>query len=159
MTATYTIARDEMFARFGVEAAPLLDAIAGSPVEVRYQGRFVNTPPDPSKFWMRLSTRNLTSRQTAFVSPDQATVDGSGRGPKVHEERGMLFVEIYAPLTDPEGFERAGKLAELVQDVYQNAETPSGVWFRSVRINDLNDDGKSYRFNVVGQYLFDKLKG
>lgn len=159
MTATYTIARDEMFSLFVEKAAPFLDAIAGSAVEVRYQGKFIKEAPDASKFWMRLSTRNLTSRQTAFVSPDMANAQGSGKGPKVHEERGMLFVEIYAPLNDPEAFERAGKLAELVQDVYQNAETSSGVWFRSVRINDLNDDGKSYRFNVVGQYLFDKVKG
>lgn len=153
MTATYTEARDEMFERFTDAFGAAAEAIAGHAVDMRYQG-VVKGIPSADKYWVRLSTRNVLSRQTSFVSPD-----APGQSAKEHTSSGLIFVEIYAPMTDKRGFERAGLLAELAQGIFQNAETSSSVWFRNTRINDLPDDGKAWRFNVVSEYSFDTLNG
>lgn len=157
MTATYLSARDEMFELFVTGFAADAAVIAGGAIDVRYQGVVKKNLPAADKYWVRLSTKNVTTRQTAHGQPDDAG-QGSGKGVKVHTTRGLIFVEVFAPMSDVEGFERGGKLAELAQGIFQNAETSSSVWFRNVRINDLPDDGKAFRFNVVAEYQFDQTK-
>lgn len=152
MSATYTTARDEMFAMFVAGFAADAAVIAGGAIDMRYQGVVNKNLPSTDKYWVRLSTKNVASRQTAFVTND------TGKGSAEHTSRGLIFVEVFAPMSDAEGFERGGKLAELAQSIFQNAETSSSVWFRNVRINDLPDDGKAFRFNVVAEYQFDQTK-
>jgi hypothetical protein len=154
MTATYTEARDEMFGMFTDAFLAGAPAIAGETVEIRYQGVNNATLPSVNKYWVRLSTKNVLGAQTAFVSPD-----APGQSAKEYTSEGLIFVELFGPMTKADAFDRLGKLAELAQGIFQSAETSSSVWFRRVRINDLPDDGKAWRFNVVAEYKFDTLNG
>lgn len=56
------------------------------------------------------------------------------------------------------GFAQGLLLAELAQDIFRRTETASGVIFNNVRINELDDDTKSYRWNVIAEYEFSEVR-
>lgn len=154
MTATYSEARDEMFrlfqTAFNAGAADIVNYVP----EIRWQGVEEKDAPPEDKFWVRVSTQNVTSRQSAFVSDD-----APAQSAKEFTNRGLIFVQVFAPrsLSKEGSFVLGGKLAEFVQSIFQNAETSSSVWFRNVRINELPPEDKAYPFNVVAEYTFDQL--
>jgi hypothetical protein len=125
-------------------------------VEIRYQGVLFALnkallPVDPSKYWVRFSMRSVMSRQAAFVMSDDAE-----QSPIAYETNGLLFVQVFAPMSAVDGFRKGGLLAQDAQAIFRRAETPAGVVFRNARINELEDDTKSFRWNVIAEYEFDE---
>lgn len=157
MSSSAPEARDDVFRLF-TEGWTLADDIVGESVELRYQGVLFGPggtalpPIDPGRYWARLSMRNVMSRQSAFVI-DQV----EGESPIVFESNGLLFVQVFAPMSAVDGFAKGLLLAKLAQAIFRAAETPSGVIFRNVRISELEDDTKSYRWNVIAEYEFDEI--
>lgn len=151
MSATYTVARQEMFDLFKTEfAAPAL-VLCGYAPEIREQGKEIGFKPPVDKFWLRLSTKNVSGSMTAFIASEDV-----GQSPKEFTNFGLMFVQIFAPMSEAEGFDVGGKLGEVAKAIFQNAETSSSVWFRNAALNELNSDGKWYPFNVVVEYQFDE---
>jgi len=151
--------RDECARRFTVLFAADAAEIVGEAVEIRYQGvlfDIANTPlkpVDPSRYWVRFSMRGVMSRQSAFVmSPEP-----DGEEPTEYETNGLLFVQVFAPMSKVDGFARGDLLARLAQSIFRGAETPSGVVFRNVRVNELEDDTKAFRWNVIAEYEFSEV--
>ncbi len=152
MTTTPSEARYEMFDLFEQIWLTLAPVIVGYAPELRFQGVEKPGVPDPLKYWARLSTQNAVARQTAFVEDDEP-----GKTRREYTNKGNLFVQVFAPMSEVDGYDLGYKLAELAQGIFQNAETSSSVWFRNVRINEQPNDGKAYPFNVVVEYQFDQL--
>lgn len=160
MPSSSSIARDDCARRFTELFGLVAEVIVGAPVEIRYQGVLFSIanaplkPVDPSNYWVRFSMRSVMSRQSAFVMSDEA----DGAEPLEYETNGLLFVQVFAPMSEVDGFAQGGLLAEEAQAIFRGAETPSGVTFRNVRINELEDDTKSFRWNVIAEYEFSEVR-
>lgn len=138
----------------------LLSALgAGSPgatlltyvPDLRYDGKEKSTLPDPAKLWARLSHQGVRDGQTSMAA------QVSGPDKRRYRVEGLLFVQIFAPMVDG-GMDILEKVANIVKNSYRGKiSNVAGVIFRNVRINDLPNDGKSYRKNVVAETSYDEI--
>lgn len=154
MTAEYTNARDDMLRHFTTAWPAAANAVgfATAPT-IRYQGVSIQPEiPDPKTYWVRISTKNVLTRQTGFVA-----LDAEAKSAKQHTTIGLLFVQVFAPKVDIQAFRKGGMLAEAAQGIFQNRETPCSVIFRNVRVVELPDETEAYRFNVEAEYEYDQL--
>lgn len=149
MPASYAEARDQMFAlvtaAWNAEAA----GIAGYVPELRYFGTPNPTPPDATKHWAQVGTRNAVREHSAFVGMDP------GPTLRQHTTFGVLTFAINSPLSAMQGYGEGLELCEAIQSALTNAQTAGGVFFRNVTTKELAADGKSYRFTVTAEYQFD----
>lgn len=155
MTASPQTARKEVFALIAAGWAAGSPAIvnASQAPEMRYQGVEKGDLPGANQFWARASTQLATSRQAAFA------LVGQGATIPVYETTGVVAVQIFAPMSAVASYAKGELLAELAQCMFMASETPSGVWFRNPRINELPPDGTWYRWNVLTDFQFNQTKG
>jgi hypothetical protein len=66
----------------------------------------------------------------------QRTLAGND-GKSRHGRKGNVIVEVHSPIGT--GVKDAYALAESVKNAFEGKRTASGVWFRNVRINEVND--------------------
>ena len=155
MSTTPQGARKGVFAAFAAGWALRAPAAVGAlqAPELRFQGVEEAGLPGATKYWARISTQLATTRQSAHVM-DQ--VDGS---PVEFDTRGVVFVQIFAPMKEPTSYAKGELLAEVAQRMFMASETAQGVWFRNPRINELPHDGTWYRWNVIADFQFNQVKG
>lgn len=128
--------------------------------EVRYQGDVKRTPqgkerlPPTDKYWLRLSTRGVDENQRTFRTGDVAPADC-----KRYRVDALLFVQVFAPKSEPQGFDKGAQLAELVQGLFRGYTDPNGIWFNRVRINEVPNEANEpwYQWNVISNYTYDVL--
>lgn len=150
MTATYTQAIDDMFALFNA-AWQNSNAIVGSVPEVRWQGVEERDVPPANAYWCRVSTQNVIDRQATLKSG----VDSGQQ--RRYTSQGLLFVQLFCPMSDARAMEKGRQLAELARAAFRGVESPNGVWFRNARINELAPADNAYRFNIVVEYEYDDI--
>lgn len=154
MSTTPQGARKEVFALiaagWGAGAPAIVNALQAP--ELRFQGLEKEGLPGSTKYWARASTQLATTRQSAFVNEEAGC-------PVEYETAGVVFVQIFAPMTEPTSYAKGELLAELAQRMFMATETASGVWFRNPRINELVPDGTWYRWNVIADFQFNQMKG
>lgn len=146
-------ARREVFALFAAGFAAEAATIVGSAVDVRYQGVEDPTPPGALEYFVRASTQLADTGQSGFVVAEHAA-----KGVRFTTD-GVAIFQVFAPMKSPGAYAKGELLASLVQRIFMSAETPSGVWFRRPRINELENDGTWYRWNVLTDFQFDQAKG
>lgn len=154
MTLTPQQARKEMFALVASTWAAKAPAIVTPAPEIRYQGIEKAALPGADKFWMRVGTTTVTTRQSGHRSPD-----GPEGSPVVYDTYGFITLQMFAPMKDRDSWNKGELLAELGQCMFMASETGGGVWFRNPRIRELNNDGTWYRWNVIADYQFSQVKG
>jgi hypothetical protein len=149
MPTNPTNARDEIFRHFtdNFDASAIVD-----PVVIRYQG--FERGEVPKKYWVRLSSQQVTSPQSAHIMTDEP-----GASPVAYDTNGLVFVQVFAPMSEEDSYRKGELIATLARDIFRAVETPSGVWFRNARFNELDPDGKHYRWNVKVEYQFSERKG
>lgn len=145
-------ARKEIFALIAAQWTAKAPAIIAPAPEMRWQGIEKGDLPGASAYWARSSTQLVTTRQRAFI------MAGAG-SPTGYETNGNVFIQIFAPMKAPSSYAKGELLAGLGQCMFMAAETPSGVWFRNPRINELTPDGTWYRWNVIADFQFNQAKG
>lgn len=152
MPATYETAIDEVYGPALTALGPnsATSAFLTYDIDLRWEGKEKTTKPDPTKLWVRCSQQNVTNKQ---VSMSESV---SGPSKRRYEGNGLLFVQLFAPMVDG-GMDKLKKVASIVQDAYRGRQTANGVVFSHVRINELPNDGKSYRANVVAEYSYDTI--
>lgn len=154
MTLTPQQARKQMFALVeGVWDAKAATIVGYRP-EIRYQGVEEANPPGAGKFWMRIGTTTVTTRQSGHQMPDEP--NGS---PVVYDTYGFITLQMFAPMKSKDSWAKGELLAELGQCMFMASETGGSVWFRNPRIRELNNDGTFYRWNVIADYQFSQVKG
>jgi hypothetical protein len=147
MTTTYPQAIDEMFAMFSTAWNAQSMAIVGYVPAIRWPGVEEPEKPDLTKFWARVSQQTVIERQITFRNG----VD------KRYETSGLLFVQIFAPMSDPQAMAKLRALAVVARNTFRGKASASLIWFRNCRINELAPDGKAYRLNVVSDYQYDEI--
>jgi hypothetical protein len=156
MSATPQQARKEIFAMIGAGWAAKAPAILApaAPPEMRYQGHEKGALPGSTKFWARSSTQLATTRQSAHMMPE-----APGGSPVEFASAGVVFVQVFAPMSEQGSYAKGELLAEALQCMFMAAQTASGVWFRNPRINEVPPDGTWYIWNVIAEYQFNQVKG
>jgi len=120
---------------------------------IRYQGKEKGEEPKRD-YWVRISTSEVGSPQVAFAMTPEP--DAS---PSVYESFGLVFVQVFAPMSEEDSFHNGDLIAKAARDIFRRVETPSGVTFRNARFNELDNDGKFYRWNVKVEYEYTERKG
>lgn len=151
--ATPQQARREVFALFAATFDAGAVPIVGSPVEVRYQGVEEPASPGALEYFVRASTQLADTAQSGFAVAAHAV-----KGVRFTTD-GVAIFQVFAPMKSRGAYAKGELLASLVQRIFMGAETPSGVWFRRPRINELENDGTWYRWNVLTDFQFDQAKG
>lgn len=147
-------ARREMFARLADCWDAKAPAIVQGPApEIRWQGEEEGPLPGGLKFWARCSTAGVDTAQSGF------STDEVGQNGARFTTTGVIIVQVFAPMKNRGSYAKGELLAALAQRTFMAAHTPSGVWFRRPRINELDNDGTWYRWNVIADYTFDQAKG
>lgn len=156
MSATPQQARRLIFAHIGATwaaKAPAIVTPAPAP-EMRYQGVEKGALPGSTKFWAASSTQLVTTRQSAHMMLPEP-----GGSPVEYATNGVVFIQIFAPMTEAGSYAKGELLAELGQCMFMATELAQGVWFRNPRINELVHDGTWYRWNVIADFQFNQVKG
>lgn len=113
------------------------------------------TLPAHSVVWARWRCQHVNGNQSSL-----ATVNGKRRWART----GNVIVQVFTPLNASEL--SAYDTGEVVVGAYEGKRTPSGVWFRNVRIIEINrdiDGGISANVsswiqrNVYADFLYDQI--
>jgi hypothetical protein len=136
-------ARGEAFTLFeaGWNAAGIIDPTP----EVRWQGKAEGEPP--RSYFARVSMVQASTRQASFAETDAASKTK-------YDNQGHIIVQVFAPMNAEDAFYNGGLLAAKARDIFRRVETPSGMWFRNMRVNELSNDGEYFRWNVIIEYWF-----
>jgi len=146
MSVSYNQARTEMFSIVKTRLlAAAVPSIVGS-IDFREQGKPNPNPISTTGFTARLVLKTVDGRQSAFVADGkrQFTTDG------------LIFVSIFSPLKVLD-YIIGGDLAQAAKTVLEKSETSSNVWFRNVRINELDEETANYGWNVVAEFTYDTI--
>lgn len=127
-------------------------AIAGYIPEIRWQGVEEGALPGTDKFWMRVSTNNVTTNQVGHRTVEPGVSD------VVYRTVGFIVLQIFAPMKGADSYAKGELLSELGQAMFMARETPGSVWFRNPRIREIDNDGTWYRWNVIADYQFDQIR-
>lgn len=119
--------------------------------EIRWQGVQYRDLPDGSKFWVRVSKQTVFEEQTTLSACEGAP------GQKRYTASGLVFVQIFCPKSNTQAFELGQELAKIARNAFRGKTTPGKIWFRNVRINELNPEELYERFNVVTEFEYDEL--
>lgn len=139
MTATFAVANDEILTLFKTA----WDAIGHDAIYENVAG----DPPTTAAPWARVTVRHFPGGQ-ASLSDDA--------GAKRWTRNGLITVQIFVPTG--EGKAEAYALAKVVADAYEGKRTPSNVWFRNVRPNEIGPDGAWFQLNVLAEFTYDEVK-
>ncbi len=142
MSLTITEARDEMLTlvRTAFEAAKP----SGSP-ELLY--RDLHGSPPESGTWGRVRVQHVTGGQGSLANHS---------GVRRYERTGFVILELYSDAGD--GMTILDNLSKAMLDAFEGATTAGGVWFRNVRLNELNPDGRWQRVQVFADFTYDEIK-
>ena len=151
MTLNHDQAKDEMFAAFNAAWSAGSAAIVGYVPEVRWPGK-EEDKPDGSKFWARVSEQVVDEPQTSL-----SACLGESQNAMRTTCYGLLFVQIFAPKSVDDGYDKGDKLAQLGKTAFRGKKTSGGVWFRNARATSLPAEDLWNRFNVVTEYEYDEV--
>lgn len=144
-------------------------ATAVQEMEARFRAAWGNTGPCDypnqgfvipaalSVVWARWRCQHLTGGQGSL---------SNAQGKRRFNRNGTLFIQVFTPLNASEL--AAYNTAEIVVGAYEGKTTPSGVWFRNVRIQEINNgvqtgssDGSNTAWNqknVLADFLYDQIR-
>lgn len=126
-------------------------AIVGYVPEMRWQGVQYRDLPDGSKFWGRLSKQTVFEEQASLSNCEGLP------GKKKYTASGLVFLQLFCPKSNTQAFELGQQLAKLGRNAFRGKTTPGKIWFRNVRINELDPEELYERFNVVTEFEYDEL--
>ncbi len=146
--ATTAQARDEILARLKAVA----DAVTPTPLKLVFDdapGQPARTESTASRVapWARARVQHTTGRQ--------ASLSGAN-GVKRWERGGFLIVQLFTPML--EGQNLADSLGSIIRGAFEGYSTPSGVWFRNPRIQEVGSDGTWYQTNIFVDFQYDEVK-
>ena len=146
---TYLEATDALYAIFNEAWTAGAAVIVGTVPEIRWHGVELREKPPVNKYWCRVSSQNILEEQATLNEVAEANKHR-------YTIAGLLFIQLFCPMSDPQAMDRGRKLAMLARDAYRSVDR-DGVWFRNARINELAPEQDAYRFNVIVEYQYDDI--
>jgi hypothetical protein len=116
--------------------------------DIRYQGKLRKDVP--SVCWVRISMQQVISPLKAYIN------NQDGADNQIFETSGLIFAQVNVAMSSLDGFRLGDLLATELKAILRSAETPSGMWLRNARFNELPSDGEFYKWNVVAEYEYDE---
>lgn len=150
MITSHIQARDEIFKFVNEAWVANAAAAVGYIPAIEWQGKTA-LKIDASKFWARVSAQRVTEEQTNVSVADAAL------GTRRYTIAGLVFIQIFGPKSAGNAYEGGNSLAEIARSSLRGKATPSKVWFRNVRINELEPEDLYQRFNVVAEFEYDEF--
>lgn len=151
MTTTgYRNAKDEMFALINVAVTTGGPGIVGYIPEIRWPLDEQPDPTDLSKYWLRVSTQMVVEDQKALGN-------GQDGGKLLYGSAGLLFVQVFAPMTDKGNAAKQDALCALVKNSIRGKKTASGVWFRNVREQEIGAADKWQQKKVAAEFQYQEI--
>lgn len=154
MATTYPVAVDDMYRIVtaawnagGTGAA----AILGESAELRYVDVEKPGKVATDKYFGRI-VESQVSEPLASLS-NNVVAPGNRR----YRAEGILRVELFAPKSKSSSKDKLRLLAQSVKLALRGKETPNGVEFNNVRINNVDAEELFYRLNVVAEYAYDEI--
>lgn len=147
MNLTPTTAKDEAYT-FVTDGLNTFFETFDTEVDVRYQGKMRKDRPTDA--WVRFSMQQVTSPLKAFVHSE----DGADK--QSFETSGLFFGQVNVAINLEDAFRIGDLLATRLRDMLRSASTPSGMWFRNSRFNEIPSDGEFYKWNVIAEYEYDE---
>jgi len=148
MPTTYSEAYDtitnRLLADWPTVAADIVGIGADAP-ELRFTG--VEVGAIPQTYFARFTMRSVLERQATLRNGEDQRYTSSG----------VIFVQVFAPKSDQQAAERLRRLAEAAKGIFRGKTFDGCIWFRNMRINDLDPEEKFLRANVVGEYEYDEI--
>lgn len=143
--------RDEIATLFQTAWQANTVSIVGYVPEIQWQGVQTRNQPDGSKYWVRFSKQTVIEQQVTL-----STCEGLP-GQRKYEASGLVFIQIFCPKSDSQAFDLGQQLATVARNAFRGKVTPGRIWFRNVRINELEPEELYQRFNVVSEYEYNEL--
>lgn len=119
-----------------------------SPRKCDYPGSDFDIKTDVTKddTWARYTIQHVTGNQASL-----ANVIGKKR----FDRGGTIIIQVFTPLNN--GVLIAYDAAEIVVGAYEGKSTPSGAWFRNVRINEVDNNDLWQQVNVLIDFTYDQI--
>lgn len=118
--------------------------------EIRWQGKL--EAANVSNVWVRFSMQQVLSTLKAYAEKNDESDD------RVYETSGLFFAQVNIAMSEADSFRRGDLLATALVGICRDADTPSGLWLRNVRFNELPSDGQFYKWNVIAEYEYDETQ-
>lgn len=100
-----------------------------------------------SDIWARYVIKHALGQQSSLANV---------LGEKRFDREGSIIIQVFTPLN--KGVLSAYSAAEIVVNAYEGKSTPSGVWFRNVRMNEIDSDENSWKqINVIIDFIYDQI--
>lgn len=142
----YINAINDMFSIFNNVWNNESSTIIGYTPEVRWQGVEVGEV-DNSKYFARVSQQGVNDRQRTLKTSHNR-----------YDVTGLLFIQIFCPRSDMEAMYKGRQLSQIVKNAYRGVQTGNNVWFRNVRIKELEPEASFLMFQVIAEYEFSEEK-
>lgn len=140
MPSDLITARDEIQAAFKAAWDP-----TGFPVEWEAVGD--TGLQDEVESFARVVVRHTTGGQSALANHD---------GIRKFKKLGIITVQIFASISLQGGAGPCVTLAETVKGAFEGKATPSGVWFRNVRVNEIGVRNAWFQCNVIAEFEYEE---
>lgn len=148
MTCNRRTALNEMKALLNDAWQNSAQQIVGYTPDIRWPMVEEPSTPDMTKFFARFSTQTVLEGNAGIG-------DTTSIGTALYNTAGLLFVQLFGPMSgDAQVGDKLEQLAALVVGAYRGITSPSGVWFRNVRNQELTPDSKFQRRNVVAEFQY-----
>jgi len=146
MIQSYYDARNEIFAQYNL-AKPSILALLGYQPTVIYQGVENASVMPTNKIWVRLSQQTVIEEQATLAGNDLK---------RRYTSDGLIFAQMFIPKTTGD-YTNGVKIAEYIKNAFRGKQTSNCMWFRNVRIQELNPEEAWFRINVVSEYQYDQI--
>lgn len=126
-------------------------AIVGYVPNIYWQGVQPRETPPSNKFWARVSKQTVFEQQATL-----STCEGKPYQRKYTAD-GLIFIQLFCPKSETRAFEFGQQLAKIARNAFRGKVTDGRIWFRNVRINELEPEELYLRFNIVCEFQYDEL--
>jgi hypothetical protein len=79
-----------------------------------------------------------------------------GVGSRMFERTGIAIASIFTPTGN--GLSDSYVLAKVVANAYEGKSSDNGVWFRNVRIQEIDSEGQFRQLNVLTDFEYTETK-
>lgn len=104
-------------------------------------------PPNSTKEpWIRFAVHHSSGRQ--------ASLSGA-LGTKRYRRNGIVRVRLFT--AKGEGHSTSDVLGPIIMHAYEAGDTPDGVWFRNVRIQEVGVSGGWFETDILADFEYDEI--
>jgi hypothetical protein len=143
---TYIDAINDMWHIFKTAWDSKTTAVVGYVPVVFYPG-MIESKPDASKFWVRISQRTIMEGQTTLTDSENK---------KTYTSEGLIFIQLFCPKTNSSNFQLGRRLAEIARNAYRGNVSHENIIFRNGRIQEFPNEESYFYFRIVIEYEYDE---